>query len=324
MIDLEPKDMAIQDVYRYLVGGIGPRPIALVSTLSKEGQQNLAPYSFFNAFGANPPLVAFSPTRRIRDGSVKDTYQNLLDTGECVVQTVSHAIVEQVNLTSIEFSSGIDEFGKSGLTPLDSDLVKARRVKESPFQMECKLWKMVPLGEEPGSGNLAICEILKFHIKDEILKDGEIDPDKMDLVGRMGGDLYSRASGDALFKVPRISGRLGMGYDGLPDFIKHSHIYTGNNLGRFATAENMPAPEEVAKFISRLSDGKDTSLETFEKFLEQGKYEEMVKIAHTLKKQGHRQANFFLEKTARCALERGNLDFAWKVALYARKVQERE
>ena len=191
------------DTFRLLIGGVGPRPIALVSTVSQTGVNNLAPFSFFNAFGANPPIVAFSPARRGRDGSFKDTYNNIVATQECVIQVVTHAIVKQVNEASAEFPPEIDEFEKSGLTPIDADLVQAKRVKESPFQMECRLFKMVPLGEGKASGNLTICEVLKFHVDESILSDGAIDQRKIDLVARMGGDFYARAHGDALFELSK-------------------------------------------------------------------------------------------------------------------------
>src|SRR3989344_4144957 len=181
-----------------LTGGVEPRPIALVSTVSKDGSRNLAPFSFFNAFGSNPPTVVFSPARKTRDGTLKDTYNNLIETKECVIQAVTYTMVEKVNVTSAEFPPTVDEFTQSGLTPIDSHVVKPPRVKESPFQMECILKQMVPLGEKPGSGNLAICEVVMFHIAKSVYKNGIIHPELLDLVARCGGHFYSRAKGDSL------------------------------------------------------------------------------------------------------------------------------
>lgn len=197
--DLSPKEK-----YFYLIGGIGPRPIAFVSTLSKEGINNLAPFSFFNAFSSNPPVVIFSPARTANpDKPFKDTYTNLVETQECVVQMVNYVMREKMKLTAQELDASIDEFQVSGLTPIASDIVKAPRVKESPFQMECKLLEMKQLGDQPGAGNLAICEVLKFHVDPAVFKPGteRIDPQLIDLIGRNGEYYYTRASGDAIFEM---------------------------------------------------------------------------------------------------------------------------
>ena len=191
MLHIEPSDLAVKEVHRLLLGGVGPRPIALVSTVSKDGILNLTPFSFFNVFGANPPIIAFSPSRRGRNATLKDTYYNLMDNGECVVQSVTYSMVEQINLASTEYDPGIDEFVKSGLTPVDSDIVKPKRVQESPFQMECKLREMRSFGEGGASANIAICEVLKFHVAEDIFKDGVIHPDLIDLAA-------SEATGKAL------------------------------------------------------------------------------------------------------------------------------
>lgn len=203
MKTLDPKNLSPKETLSLLTGGVSPRPIALVATISKDGINNLAPFSFFNAFGSNPPMVAFSPARRIRDGTLKDTYTNLMATQECVVQVVTYEMVKRVNLASAEFAPHVDEFNESGLTPIDSTRVQPKRVKESPFQMECKLWKMVPLGDGPGAGNLAICEVLLFHVSEAMIKDTVFHPDLLDLVARNGGDFYTRAKGEALFELPK-------------------------------------------------------------------------------------------------------------------------
>lgn len=203
MREFYAKDLSATESLKLLLGGVGPRPIALVSTISKEGISNLSPFSFFNAFGSNPPIVAFSPSRRGRDGSFKDTYYNLKETKECVIQAVPYNIVKQVNISSAEYPRGVDEFVESGLTPIDSVVVKPKRVKESPFQMECRLYDLIHLGDKPGSGVLAICEVLVFHVSENVFKDGSIHPDCLDLVGRNGGEFYTRASGAALFELPK-------------------------------------------------------------------------------------------------------------------------
>ncbi len=206
MLSIEAKDLDAKEKYFFLIGGIAPRPIALVSTISADGVYNLAPFSFFNAVSANPPVIVFAPAQTADPNRPhKDTYLNLIATRECVVQVVTHKIVQQVNIAAKEFAYGVDEFKESGLTPIPSDLVKAPRVKESPFQMECKLLEMKVFGDQPGSGNLAICEVIKFHIDEKIFREGStrIDPQLIDLVGRNGENFYTRASGEAIFEVKR-------------------------------------------------------------------------------------------------------------------------
>jgi flavin reductase (DIM6/NTAB) family NADH-FMN oxidoreductase RutF len=200
---INPSDLNPHEILALLIGGVSPRPIALVSTLSKDGIPNLAPFSFFNAFGSNPPTVAFSPARRGRDGTTKDTYENLMATKECVVQIVTFDMVNKVNISSKEFPPEVDEFIESGLTPIPSEIVKAARVKESPYQMECTLTQMVTLGDKPGSGNLAICEVKLFHVNEDLFENGIIQPDKLDSVARNGGNFYTRASGDAIFELEK-------------------------------------------------------------------------------------------------------------------------
>ena len=222
-----------------LCGGIGPRPIAFASTLSKEGIRNLAPFSFFNAFSSHPPTVAFAPNRRGRDGTVKHTYLNAVATGEFVIAAVTHAMVQQMNVASAEYPDGVDEFAKSGFTPLSARFVKPALVEESPFQMECRLQQVVELGSGPGSGLMLIGEVLAFHAWEECFQDGILHPEKLDLVGRNGGAFYTRASGAALFQVAKPAGR-PIGYDALPDVLKQSRILTGNDLGRLANRAELP------------------------------------------------------------------------------------
>lgn len=222
-----------------LCGGVGPRPIALASTVSVEGVRNLAPFSFFNAFGSNPPMVAFAPNRRGRDGTVKHTYLNAVATGEFVIAAVSHAMVQQMNVASAEYPEGVDEFQKSGLTPGPATRVKPALVLESPFQVECRLHQVVELGQGPGSGLMLIGEVLAFHAREEAFVDGILHPDRLDLVGRLGGAFYARASGAALFQVAKPVGR-PIGWEALPEALRASRILTGNDLGRLANSAALP------------------------------------------------------------------------------------
>jgi flavin reductase (DIM6/NTAB) family NADH-FMN oxidoreductase RutF len=321
MLHIEPKDISVPEVHKLLLGGVGPRPIALVSTLSKEGIPNLTPFSFFNAFGSNPPIIAFSPSRRGRNATLKDTYYNLMDNGECVVQSVTYPMAEQISLASTEYPPEINEFVKSGLTPIDSDIVKPKRVKESPFQMECRLREMRSFGEGGSSANIAICEVLKFHVAEDIFRDGIIHPDLIDLVARMSGNFYSRASGDSIFEIEKPVLKKGVGYDILPDFMRDSDIYSGNNLGKFGNIEQIPTDAEVEEFISGYKkkdvNPLELTLEAFYRYQRHNDFENMLKSALDLKKQNYKKSRLLFELTAKCALEMNDVRFAWKTALYA-------
>jgi len=238
---LLPGDLDPAATNALLCAGVSPRPIALASTASPAGARNLAPFSFFNAFGSNPPMVAFAPNRRARDGSVKHTYLNATATGEFVIAAVSHAMLQQMNLASAEYPAEVDEFGKSGLTPVPARFVAPALVAESPFQMECRLHREVELGTGPGSGLMLVGEVLAFHVREEVLRDGLPQPDLLDLVGRCGGAWYARASGEALLEVAKPA-MLPVGYDALPEVLKASRILTGNDLGRLAGVERIPDP----------------------------------------------------------------------------------
>ncbi len=234
-----PADLGSIETNALLCGGVGPRPIALASTLSAEGIRNLSPFSFFNAFGSNPPTVAFAPNRRGRDGTVKHTYLNAVATGEFVIAGVSHAMVHQMNVASAEWADGVDEFPKCGLTPRPARLVKPALVEESPFQMECRLQQVVELGSGPGSGLMLIGQVLAFHVREDCFSDGILHPDRLDLVGRNGGAWYTRASGKALFQLPKPAAK-PIGYDALPEVLKQSRILTGNDLGQLANNAELP------------------------------------------------------------------------------------
>lgn len=316
-----PKDLSISEVQKLLQGGVGPRPIALVSTISNEGINNLSPFSFYNVFGANPPVVAFSPSRRGRDGSFKDTYLNLVETKECVVQAVTFNMVEQVSLASTEYEKGIDEFVKSGLTPISSDLVKPKRVKESPFQMECKLLDMISYGDGGASANIAICEVIKFHIDEELLVNGFIHPDKIDLVARMSGDFYCRASGNNIFEVEKPLAKKGIGYDQIPDFIKQSNIYSANNLGKFGNIENIPSENAVTDYIKKVKTNssknkKHTNIEV-EAIIKKKDYLALLNIILSDDTLSKSERTKKIEECAKIALESNQTETAWKIALFA-------
>jgi len=245
---IDPKEISTPDLHAQLLGCIGPRPIAFASTLDEEGNPNLAPYSFFNVFSTNPPTLILSPAKP-RDLVLKHTLLNAMATKEIVINVVNFDIVEQMSLSSTAYAKGVNEFVKSGLTPVASELVKPPRVGESIAAFECKVKEVVHLGEEAGAGNLIICEILLAHIKDEILdEEGKPDPYKTDLVGRMGGDWYCRANGEAIFKLPKPNRNLGVGVDQIPDAIRNSPVLTGNNLGRLGNIEKIPENDRIFAF----------------------------------------------------------------------------
>ena len=249
MLEINPKDLSTKDLHGYLLSSVGPRPIALVSTIDNEGRPNLSPFSFFNVFSANPPIAIFSPARRVRNNTIKHTLQNVASTKEVVINVVSYPIVEQTSLSSTEYKKGVNEFIKSGLTPLESIQVKPYRVKESPVQMECIVKNIISLGEDGGAGNLVVCEIVKMHISENILNENHhIDPNKIDLVGRMGANWYCRASNTSLFEVQKPNSKIGIGYDQLPQHIRNSDILSGNDLAKLANVESLPSMEDVEKF----------------------------------------------------------------------------
>jgi len=250
---INTSEISVLKLQALMAGAIAPRPIALVSTIDKSGNPNLSPFSFYNSFSINPPILVFSPSRRVRDNSIKHTYENILEVPEVSVNVVNYEIVEQVSLSSTEYEKGVNEFIKSGLTPLKSELIKPFGVKESPVRFECKVINTIELGAEGGAGNLVICQILRVHISEEVLnQEGLIDPHKIDLVGRLGEDYYVRASGNAVFTVKKPLITKGIGFDALPDSIKNSKILTGNDLGKLANIEKIPEREAVIKFIKEV------------------------------------------------------------------------
>lgn len=288
MLSIEPKDLKVGKMHQYLLGAVGPRPIAFASTIDEDGNPNLSPFSFFNVFGANPPVLIFSPARRGRDNTTKHTFENAKKVNEVVINIVNYDIVQQMSLSSTEYGEGVNEFEKAGLSMLKSDLVKPFRVAESPVQMECKIIDIIETGSEGGSGNLLICHVVKMHVKDEVLdENGYIDQRKIDQVARMGGNWYTRAR-DGMFEVPKPLSTLGIGIDAMPAEVRNSKILTGNDLGKLGNVESLPETEDIQKFLN--GDSKTA---------------ELVKSGNTEKI--HKQAQAYLEKDLP--------ENAWKILL---------
>jgi flavin reductase (DIM6/NTAB) family NADH-FMN oxidoreductase RutF len=249
MLTLNPKDLSVPQVQKYLQNAIAPRPICFASTVNAQGEPNLAPFSFFNLFSSNPPVAVFSPAYSGRTGAAKDTLLNVREVPEVVINVVNYNMVHQTSLASSPFPKGVNEFVKANFTPIPSELVKPARVKESPVQMECRVIEVKELGKAGGAGNLVICEILRFHIDEAVLNaDKQIDTRKIDLVARMGDNWYCRAAGDALFEVQKPITTIGIGIDKIPEHIRSSDILTGNNLGLLASVEQLPSQEEISAF----------------------------------------------------------------------------
>ena len=242
MKTISPQDLNNFELQTLLQTAIAPRPIALASTIDKDGNVNLSPFSFFNMFSSNPPIVIFSPARRVRDNTTKHTLENVLEVPEVVIGIVNYKIVQQISLASTEYGKEVNEFVKSGLTMKDSELVKPKLIEECPVNLECKVLEVKHLGTEGGAGNLVICEVIKIHVREEYLNDqGILDQKKLDLVARLGGSWYSRNNADNLFEVPKPLVTKGIGFDRLPNEIKFSKIFTGNDLGMLANVEELPS-----------------------------------------------------------------------------------
>lgn len=248
-----PGEVPTSDLHQYLLGSVAPRPIAFVSTIDEQGRHNLAPYSFFNAFSSNPPIVVFSSNRRVADNTTKDTLHNIQHNKECVISAVSYGIMRQMALTSVEFPTGESEFQRTGLTPVASETVSVPGVGESPVNMECKVKDIVTLGEHGGAGHLIICEVQVMHIDEDVIDGNRIDPQKMDLVGRMGRSYYVRASGDAVINLYQSVKSTPIGYESLPDVAKNSKILTGNDLGALAALEEMPSSEMLQEADNKIA-----------------------------------------------------------------------
>ena len=258
MLSISPNEISIPLLHQYLSGAISPRPICFASTVDAAGNHNLAPFSFFNVFSAKPPIAIFSPNLSGRTGQPKDTHLNIKEVPECVINMVSYNMVQQMSLASSPYPKGINEFTKAGFTPIASDLVKPMRVKESPVQLECKVFEV----KEIGNCNLVMCEIIKIHIDESILDANQlIDQQKIDLVSRMGGNWYCRAHGDALFEIEKPLTTIGIGVDTIPSNIKNSTILTGNNLGQLGNIEVLPTKEEIETYNQTLTQKFSSDIE---------------------------------------------------------------
>jgi len=286
MKSINPKDLTTVEIQGYLQSAVGPRPIAFASTMDKNGNPNLSPFSFFNVFSANPPILVFSPARRVRDNTIKHTLINCQETKEVVINIVDYNIVHQMSLSSTEYSDGVNEFLKAGLTMQKSDVVKPFRVKESPVHFECKVNDVIALGQEGGAGNLIICEVVRFHVSENILDEqGKINQEKLDLVSRMGGNWYSRANA-GLFEIPKPLTSLGIGVDNIPEIIRKSLIFDGNDLGMLGNVERLPNSEEINTFVHNnidikgiLSSGDEAHIQQKAKvLLAQSKVDEAWKL----------------------------------------------
>ena len=251
MISFEPKEVTPQELQGYLQTAVAPRPIAFASTLDEDGNPNLSPFSFFNVFSSNPPILVFSPARRVRDNTVKHTLLNVQNNAEVVINIVNYAMVQQVSLSSTEYADGVNEFDKAGFTMLPSDIVKPFRVAEAPVQFECKVQQVIAMGDGGGAGNLVICDVVKVHVSKDVLDaDGKIDQHKIDVVSRLGGNWYSRANA-GLFEVAKPLTTLGIGVDQIPMEIRNSEILDGNDLGKLGNIEVLPTQEEINIFVTQ-------------------------------------------------------------------------
>ena len=273
-------------MHALLLGSVIPRPIAFASTVDKSGIVNLSPFSYFNCFGANPPLMIFSPARRGRDNTTKHTYENILEVPEVVIHIVSYSMIYQMSLASGEYPKGVNEFVKAGLTEVPSLKVKPPRVKEAPVAFECKVIQVIPTGEKGGAGNLVICEVIMMHVKEDVLDDsGRIDPHKLDAVARLGGDWYCRVHGNNIFKLPKPLDKIGIGVDQLPPHIRNSRVLTGNNLGLLASVENLPErvrfegnDEETLAFEQARLEGEEAIHKLAKKYVEQNRIDDAWRV----------------------------------------------
>ena len=293
MLSIDLSEIGVPKAHHYLLSAVGPRPICFASTMDEKGRPNLAPFSFFNVFSSNPPIAVFSPSRSGRTGQHKDTFNNVQKVKQVVINLVNYKMVEQMSLASSPYSPETDEFVKSGLTPLKSELIKPFRVKEAPVQMECEVIEIKELGQSGGAGNLVICKILKMHIAEELLNDEKmIDQEKIDLVARMGGDWYCRTDSNSMFEIKKPISTKGIGFDQIPKEILNSTILSGNDLGKLGGIEALPDETDVNEF--RL-------MELSELFLE---FEDNAKA---LEISLHKKAKYFLGKN--------QLEAAWKTLL---------
>ena len=293
MLSIDLSEIGVSKAHHYLLSAVGPRPICFASTIDEKGRSNLAPFSFFNVFSSNPPIAVFSPSRSGRTGQHKDTFNNVQKVKQVVINLVNYKMVEQMSLASSPYPPETDEFVKSGLTPLKSELIKPFRVKEAPVQMECEIIEIKELGQSGGAGNLVICKILKMHIAEELLNDEKmIDQEKIDLVARMGGDWYCRTNSKSMFEIKKPISSKSIGFDEMPNEVLNSTILSGNDLGKLGGIEGLPDETDVNEF--RLIELSDLFLE----------FEDNAKALEIAL---HKKAKYFLSKN--------QLEAAWKTLL---------
>ncbi|MDA9089626.1 flavin reductase family protein [Maribacter arcticus] len=286
---IDPNSISQQELHGYLLSAVAPRPICFASTIDTNGNVNLSPFSYFNLFSVNPPIMIFSPSRRGRDNTTKHTLENVLEVKETVINIVNYDMVEQMSLSSTEYDEGVNEFVKAGFTQVPSDKVKPPRVGEAPVAFECVVDKVIALGDGPGAGNLILAKVVQIHVKKAYLDaEGNLDTPKLDLVARMGGNWYCRANGDALFEIPKPIRTKGIGVDMLPPAVRNSSILTGNNLGRLGNLEELPTKESIEKVaehpqVKSILEGTMNVSEIHklaQKWLEEGKTEDALALLH--------------------------------------------
>ncbi|MFK7932596.1 MAG: flavin reductase family protein [Saprospiraceae bacterium] len=278
-MQIDPTTIPQSEVYKHIAFAVAPRPIAFASTIDKVGNVNLSPFSFFNLFSSNPPVLIFSPVRSGRDGSTKHTLQNVLEVPEVSISIVNYAMVEQMSLASTAYAKGVNEFVKAGFTAAESSKIKAPFVTESPASFECVVDQVIELGQEGGAGNLVVARVVNMHLRDEYLdENGYLDTHKLDLVGRMGGSYYSRAN-NGLFEIPKPIRTQGIGVDQLPISVRNSSVLTGNNLGRLGNAESLPDADLVEQ-MGRiyLSKSIEEIHQVAQQLLEQGQTEKALAL----------------------------------------------
>lgn len=294
MTSIDPQSVSTAHFHSVLLSAVAPRPIAFASTIDENGNVNLSPFSFFNAFSANPPILIFSPARRVRDNTTKHTLENVLKVPEVVINIVDYPIVEQMSLASTEYGEGVNEFEKAGFTEMPSEKIKPPRVKESPVSFECKVLEVKSMGDHGGAGNLIICEVVMAHVQDHLLtEDKKIDPTRLELVARMGGNWYTKTNTDTMFEIPKPLTTMGIGFDQLPDNVKKSSVLTGNNLGRLANVEHIPTKDEI------LNMAKEPEVSAI--------LESFADDEESLENELHKLAQKYLDS--------GNTDQAWQVIL---------
>lgn len=275
MLTIDPKHEKTANVHKYILGAVAPRPIAFASSIDAEGNLNLSPFSFFNAFSANPPILIFSPARRVRGNTIKHTLENVSATKEVVIGIVSADMAEQISLSSCDFEKGVSEFNKAGFTAKKADIVKPFLVEQCAVNFECKVNDVLTLGEDGGAGNLVICEVLKIHIKEDILdEDKNIDPLKLNALSRLGGNWYGKPTKDSVFQITKPIGKIGMGFDNLPDELKNSSILNGSDLAVLASFEAIPTKQNETNSLIDLSEKHTLA----KQLISQGKIDEAWQV----------------------------------------------